>query len=138
MTVKEIGISPEKAAPARKKRVPKSLLLGLIVAFVAISCLLYLGSLLLTARTPANSVTAPAVTTTAQPAAVSPVPAQSEARQITTESSPCFAGQIKGDQVNRIYYLPGNTVYSLKKTNVQCFDSEAQAHAAFYRSAVRQ
>ena len=64
-------------------------------------------------------------------------PATTGTKNISDESSPCAVGQIKGNRNSKIYHTPGQRDYAKTKSNVQCFDTEAEAQAAGYRHALR-
>jgi|GEM_PF-3118834 len=62
------------------------------------------------------------------------VSAQS-AYRITSESAPCYEGQIKGNNNSGIYHVPGQSYYSVTNLNVTCFNTEAEAQAAKFRKS---
>jgi hypothetical protein len=54
---------------------------------------------------------------------------------VSPEYYPCKDGQIKGNKNSKIYHTPKGASYAKTFRNVVCFDTEAEAKSAKFRSA---
>lgn len=100
---------------------------------------------------PAPTQAPEAAPPTAEPVAAPPEPTQAPAtspgeptytgsgsgRKVDPAWWPCQQGQVKGNLNSMIYHWPGARDYSKTFSNVQCFDTDAEAEAAGFRRAQR-
>jgi hypothetical protein len=84
------------------------------------------------AAPPEQSATpAPVVpTVAATPIGTPPPPVPTPTQLVATDSTPCKAFQIKGDNSTHNFYLPGNAEYAGLRSNVQCFNTIDEAKGA--------
>jgi hypothetical protein len=69
------------------------------------------------------------------PAAPTPGLTPTPAPPSPEAAMPCQEGQIKGDAVSGLYYLPSHPQYGAIRERVRCFDTEAQPRASGFRPA---